>query len=140
MDKNDPAARLEWCPWCGDTAWVELLGTIRVGHVTYGVGAAPCRGCKLGLRVYEANVRRGRYFENYTEADVDPSALPVSPTARVVGHRIQKPRLALIEPPRTRPEPPIDEIAAGEPLLLEEAPPYDGDEPPPPPGPDDIPF
>lgn len=131
LDKNDPQARIEWCPWCGNTAWVELAGTVTIGQETYERGCAPCRGCTLGQKVYTANMQRGRYFEAYTEEDVDPDAIPVNPKAQTVRRNVQRPRLALVEPPRR--DTPIAELAPPPPVGdTGDTEPYEGDEPEPP--------
>lgn len=41
-----------WCDMCGNTGWVELVGSVRVFGITYSRGHAPCRWCQVGLARY----------------------------------------------------------------------------------------
>lgn len=42
-----------WCEMCGNTGWVELVGSIRQHGIDYSRGTAPCRWCMLGAKRYE---------------------------------------------------------------------------------------
>jgi hypothetical protein len=122
-DKTDPSVRREVCPWCGNLGWLELRGSFDEGGVEYERGMAPCRGCKLGDVIYNANMAKGVYFERYSEIDVNADAIPIPPGREVAG-RAPRAYLAMARDP----EPAITQA------------PFEGDEPPPPPGPDDFPF
>lgn len=75
---DDP--ELKWCPACGNTGWVELLGTIRLNGITYSRGSAPCKWCQQGRARYERAIgqpkgkhdhhRPWRPLERFTAEDV----------------------------------------------------------------------